>query len=69
MNNPSQQNTMSSTVMINYRSKKIILKSVATDIAISSSLPVFDPAQHKFTLHVQSKEAIRDFPCPGNEFD
>jgi len=67
MNKPSKQNTMSGAVMVSYRSKKFIRKSVATDISLSSGKLVFDPDLHKSTLRVQTKEAIRDASSLDNE--
>jgi len=70
MNKPSERNTMSGAVMVSYRSRKFIRKTVATDISISSGKLVFDPEQEKSTLRMQTKkEAIHDASSLDNEVD
>ena len=69
MSKPSELNTTGGAVTVSYRSRKVILKSAAADISISSSKPVFDPMQNRSTLHVQTKEATRDPSAPDNDID
>ena len=69
MSNLRELNTMSSGVIISYRSKKVILNSSASNISIVDSGPVVDPVRPKSTLHAQTREASQDSAASNIQID